>query len=154
MGKTKGKVVDAGVGASGITADGPFASGDITRFETLMGEIGLSIDTDTVETSGYGSDFQENEIITYNWSVDINAYYQVDASPNTDDLLVAWQLALDKRAFVMWPNGKPAGEADATHPRYSGRTLLSSLSISPPRNNVVTLRGRLQGDGALHRSTS
>lgn len=155
MAKVLGKNADFGIGTTATQNDPPFVSADITRIETISNEIALNVETTSVDSTAYGDDFLQSEVLTYRWTVDITAYLQTDAAPNTESIFMSNLLGLAKYAFCFWPNGKPtAAEASATQPRYSGRVIVASVSVSPPRANIVTLRARLQGDGQLHRAVA
>ncbi len=155
MAKIKGKNADFAIGTVGVTTNPPFtyADANMTRVETLSNEITLNIETTTVDTSAYGDDFDQFEVMVYRWTVDINAYVD-DGATNTESIFVNGLLGLVKYPFVFSPNGKPAGEASATQPRYSGRVVISSVAVNPVRASVSNLRIRLQGDGQLHRATA
>jgi hypothetical protein len=158
MAKILGKNADFGIGTSDASADtGPFDSSDITRAEGASNEVSLNVETATIDTSAYGDDFDQFEVFTYNWNVDITVYLQdIGAGPpDTEALFVNGLLALQKRHFVLWPAGKPGGsEGSAAQPRYSGKVIIQSVGVPPNRSGVVPLRIRLQGDGQLFRSVA
>jgi len=156
MAKILGKNADFAIGTATIS-NPPFTYADsgMTRIETISNEVSLSIETTQVDSSAYGDDFDQFEVLTYKWSVDITAYVQTDATPNTESIFVNGQLALAKYPFILSPAGKPAAaEASATQPRYSGRVIIASVSVSPARAGIATLSIKLNGDGQLHRATS
>jgi hypothetical protein len=158
MAKIKGKMADFCIDtaeAQPFTGNPPFNYGDggMVRIETLSNEVVLNTETTTVDTSAYGDDFDQFEVITYRWSVDITAYVD-DGATNTEAIFMTGLLALGKYPFCLSINGKPGGEASATQPKYSGRVIIESANFTPERGNVSRARIRLRGDGQLARSTS
>jgi hypothetical protein len=165
MAKVKGKNADFAIDTTvGTVANPPFtyativAAGD--RIETLSNEVSITIETATIDTSAYGDDFDQFEVLTYRWTVEINAYVTDDTGLNTEEIFIGISttsgiLGLSKYMFCLSPNGKPlATEASATQPRYSGRVLIENVQVQPVRAGVSLLRIRLKGDGQLNRSVA
>ena len=152
MTKMKGKDCDFAIGTATV-ADPEFNYGDggMVRIETISNEVTLNIETTTVDASAYGDDFDQSEVITYRWTVDITCYFQPDAGPDTESIFVNGLLALAKYPFCLSIAGKPAGEDEAGKPKYSGRVIIANASPTPTRNGLTMMRIRLQGDGKLDR---
>ncbi len=156
MAKILGKNCHFGLGIVDIGATpGAYTLAQAPLVSSASNEVALNIETATIDTSAYGDDFDQFEVFTYNWNVDITAYLQdIDAGPpDTEEIFVEGLLDLTKRAFAFWPAGGSATESTVTQPKYSGRVILQSVSIPPNRSGVVPLRVRLQGDGELFRNT-
>lgn len=131
------------------------------QIETFSNEVTLNIESRSEDTTPYGSDFDEFDILTYRWTADINAFYH-DAASETERILVVG--ALDgtgtgtgpfKKRFLLSPAGKPSGsQASATQPKYLGRVAIQSANVNPVRGGVAQIRASLQGDGPLFRDTA
>lgn len=138
---------------------GTNADANMVRIETVSNEVSLNIQTQSVDTSAYGDDFDQFAVTTYNWSVDISAYVD-NGSPNSESIFVGTTstgiLGLKKYKFALAPSGRPdnTNQASNTQPKYSGRVLLESVSVSPARAGVSMLKIKLKGDGQLHRSVN
>jgi hypothetical protein len=156
MAKILGKNCEFGLGVADIGATaGPYTLAQAPLVQSLSNEVALNIETATIDTSAYGDDFDQFEVFTYNWNVDITAYL-ADINigpPDTEEIFIEGLLDLTKRAFAFWPAGGSASESSVTQPKYSGRVIIQSVSIPPNRSGVVPLRVRLQGDGQLFRNT-
>lgn len=152
MAKIKGKEADFSITTGEVTADGPFQEGDsgMTRIEAISSEITLNTDARTVDSSAYGDDFDQFEVMTYNWKLDATFYFDPGGSPDPDAIFQLGILELKKKAFMFWPNGFNATPS-ATQPEYSGRVLISSVAVNPDRAGLVSVRVSFQGDGQLHR---
>ena len=136
-----------------------YTDADFSRIETVSNEITLNIESRTEETTGYGDSFDTFDVLTYKWTVSIVAYY-VDAiyagsgsssGEATELTFFNGLLGQLKRKFVFSPAGKPAGDADATHPKYLGRVVIANVSVVPARAGISKINVTLNGDGPLFR---
>lgn len=156
MAKVKGKnayfALDT---AAWVSGDPPYTYATLTQeIRSMSNEVTLNIETASIDSSAYGDDFDQIEVLTYKWSVDISAYMQADTTPNTESQFINALLSLAKYKFAISPNGKPGGEASASQPRYSGRVVIASVSVTPARAGLVMLKAKLQGDGKLDRAVA
>lgn len=161
MAKVKGKDCDFSINTLAITGDGPFEENETDapsdNWELISGlsnEVTLSIDAKTVDSSAYGDDFDQFEVMTYNWKIDATFYLTPNDALDTDAILQAKILTLLKYAFSFRPAGGAGGVPTATLPEYSGRVLISSCSLGPDRGGLTSLRVSFQGDGQLHRAVA
>jgi hypothetical protein len=158
MPKIKGKLADFAIGTVDQTASIPalpytYGGSNMTRIETTSNECSITIEAVTVDSGVYGDDFDQFEIMTYSWSIELAVMLQ-DTAPDTELIFIQQLLDLGKYKFVISPNGKPAGEATPIEPAYSGIVVISSVGINPVRTGTINLRIRLQGDGELRRVTA
>ena len=160
MAKTKGKDCNFFLNSLAIVGDGPFdVEGDLpsANWVDLSGasnDITLTTDARTVDSSAYGDDFDQFEVMTYNWKVDATFYYTPNDAVDTDALLQANILGLLKYAFSFHPAGKAATDPSPTQPEYTGRVLISSVAAGPDRAGLTSLRVSFQGDGELFRAVA
>lgn len=156
---TKGSV--AGTPAIPTGATDPlyhYTNTDFVRIEQLSGDITLNIESRTEETTGYGSDFDEFDVMTYTWSIDIDAYY-ADGTDETEQSFMLGLMLLAKRKFLFSPagalnNGTAAADAGAANPKYAGRVVIASANVNPVRPGISHIRARLNGDGQLFRDVA
>ena len=161
MAKVKGKDCDFSINTVAITGNGPFEesesdapSADWELVSGLSNDVTLSIDAKTVDSSAYGDDFDQFEVMTYNWKIDATFYFTPNDAIDTDAIFQAGVLGLLKYAFSFRPAGGAGSPPTTTLPEYTGRVLISSVSTAPDRGGLTGLRVSFQGDGELHRETA
>ncbi len=164
MAKVKGKDCQFFFNTVATIINGPFSefednpTANWVEFSGSSNDITLSTDARTVDSSAYGDDFDQFEVMTYNWKIDATFYYTPGDTVDTDLLLQANILGLLKYAFSFHPAGQAGGGTPTaptpTFPEYSGRVLISSVGTAPDRAGLTGLNVSFQGDGELHRKTA
>ena len=92
------------------SSDAAYAAGasDNNVLETLSNEVTLNIESNTDEVTPFGQDWEQHEIISGRWSVDITAYFNT-GTDEVDTILVNNFFQFKRQRFMFWPGGKDGG---------------------------------------------
>ena len=117
--------------------------------EDEINSFTLNQEQETPEVAGLSADGPERVAGNYDWSLDIDGFW--DGAASQGDATLHGLIGAAVVAVGVDPTGNSASSSD---PNYDGNVLLGSYSISGAVGGAVTYSATLQGAGALTRAVA